>query len=312
MNHLRHALSLLLGMLLLPGFTPVTAQVVARLSSDSAAVWVGRPFDITLQVAAPVGSAVRTLPTGPTASPGPELLAQQDWDTLPAAGGPLFLARRLQYIAWDTGLLQIPSLPLLAGTDTVLTNALTLRAAFPPADTVLADIKPILTEPARWEDFLPYLAGIAALSGVILAALYYRNRQARSHPSPPPAAPPPAHELALQRLKELCRKQWLQAGRIRDYHSELAHIIRSYIDQRFGIAALEQATEEILDDWNRTGQDPSLAANLRSLLETADLVKFAKAEPPADFHERAMMYVMDFILETMPVEVVPDTGTSPL
>lgn len=310
MNPLPHALPVLLGMLFLPGYPTAAAQVAARLSPEATEIWVGRPFDVILQVACPDGTVVRVLPpaTGPR---GPELVSRQAWDTLSAADGRLSLSLSLQYIAWDTGRTEIPPLAVLAGTDTIHTDALRLSAAFPSVDTTLADIKPIVAEPARWDDFLPYLAGIAGLGAVILATLYLRRRSRRSRPAAEPLPPPlPPHAQALRRLEELRQKQWWQTGRIREYHSELTHIVRSYIEQRFDIPALEQTTPEILARWLREGQDPSLAGKLRSLLETADLVKFAQAEPPADFHERAMLYVREFISETKPAEP-NEAGTTP-
>jgi len=42
----------------------------------------------------------------------------------------------------------------------------------------------------------------------------------------------------------------------------------------------------------------SWESRLREMLQMADLVKFAKAQPEADFHDRMMDYAEAFVLET--------------
>ena len=48
----------------------------------------------------------------------------------------------------------------------------------------------------------------------------------------------------LEKLKG--EKLW-QAGKVKDYYTELTDIVRIYIEERYGVQAIEMTTEEILD-----------------------------------------------------------------
>lgn len=85
---------------------------------------------------------------------------------------------------------------------------------------------------------------------------------------------------------------------MKEYHSELTYILREYLESRYGIQALEQTTSEILEQLREADFDKSHSVNLASLLQTADLVKFAKAQPPVEFHEQAMLDAEIFIRAT--------------
>ena len=117
------------------------------------------------------------------------------------------------------------------------------------------------------------------------------------------------HELALQQLETLKNQELLQKGDVKGYHSALTFIVREYLEKRYGILPLEQTTDEILAQLRKGDFDFSLSQKLGEVLQTADLVKFAKAQPTAEFHETAMATARAFILETKPA--APVAGTTP-
>ena len=284
---------------------PAAAQVAASARTDSTRMYLGDQMTLYLEVVQPAGIAIQPLSLPAAGERQPEFLAENKWDTLENSAGKLRLSKSFVFTAWDTGTLQIPPVPVPFwegdNTDTAFTEAIFLKVLMPQVDTTLADIKPILAEPANWGDFLPYLMAIVVLILVIVLVLYQRKRksgQAIAEPPPPELRP---DELALQQLEELRRKQLWQQGAVKAYHSELTHIIRQYLENRYGILALEQTTPEILEQWRHLGLDETQAEKLKSLLETADLVKFAKATPPEYFHDRALTYVEAFVHETKPV-----------
>ncbi|MFQ5446939.1 MAG: hypothetical protein ACE5FF_08395, partial [Saprospiraceae bacterium] len=99
-------------------------------------------------------------------------------------------------------------------------------------------------------------------------------------------------------------KRW-QKGQLKAYHSQLTHIVREYLENRYGIRALEETTDEILHQMRNMNMGDMLTEKMTALLQTADLVKFAKAHPPADYHDRAMTMAETFILETKPATLTP-------
>ena len=83
----------------------------------------------------------------------------------------------------------------------------------------------------------------------------------------------------MQRLINLEDKKLWQGGKFKEYHVRLSEIVREYLENRYEILAMEQTTEEILDDLKPIRLDQNVRANLKDLLQLMDLVKFAKMQP---------------------------------
>lgn len=82
--------------------------------------------------------------------------------------------------------------------------------------------------------------------------------------------------------------------------------MRTYIENRFGIHAMEQTTGEIIASFNTRGdliQEKTLGY-LQQILPTADLVKFAKYQPLPDDHNLTLINAYFFVNETKIEETV--------
>ena len=96
-----------------------------------------------------------------------------------------------------------------------------------------------------------------------------------------------------------------QQNRAKEYHTQLTDVVRDYIARRFGICAVEQTSAEIL-----AGIQPELSgqktvyADLKTLLTTSDLVKFAKYKPLVSEDEKSLALAYQFVEATK--EVAPD------
>ncbi|HVO33587.1 MAG TPA: hypothetical protein VMU17_06705 [Elusimicrobiota bacterium] len=133
--------------------------------------------------------------------------------------------------------------------------------------------------PVGWSPWWWIVAlALIGVSGVLL----WRKRQ-RALAGPPPPPPIPADQLALQRLQELRNTDWIASGKLKEFYSALSEIIRGYLEGGFEIPALERTTAELLRDVRKrpefTGER---LVELKDLLESGDLVKFAKFRPDAD------------------------------
>ena len=289
------------------------AQVSALLEADSSHLYVGDPLTLRLHVNHPPGTLVEE-PVVELGEEGKQLevLGASRWDTV-ARGNEILLQKELVVTAWDTGFFLLPAVQLPfsgpGGRDTARTDPFPLEVRSVQTDSVfVAPNKAIVREPWHWKDALPWLIGLGSLALAVLAGwLFVRWR--RLPAEPPPAAPErirPPHEIALEKLTGLeSRKLW-QQGQIKEYHSELTYILREYLENRFGIQALEQTTREILQQLGRLGLASDVQAQLRELLQTADLVKFAKAQPPAEFHPRVLQQVRELIEQTKPAPPAPE------
>ena len=212
----------------------------------------------------------------------------------------------IKLTCFDSGYYFIPPIPIaytLNGRqDTVRTNQLGLEVGtipVGPETTQIQPIKGIIEEPVNFRDLLPYLIG-AALVLIVAGGLVFYFWQ-RKKPEPPPVPPRkvPAHLLAQEQLDALEQQKLWQQGEVKQYHSQLTHILRQYLERRYGIKALEQTTEEILQSLEPVSREDAFDnSHLRELLRTVDLVKFAKAAPPASFHAEAMEKVRGFVEQT--------------
>jgi uncharacterized protein YjiS (DUF1127 family) len=84
---------------------------------------------------------------------------------------------------------------------------------------------------------------------------------------------------AQKGLERLWDEGWA-ARDLNGFYAELTGVVRRYLERTLGIRALEQTTEESLRDLAARPSSPAEAVSrLQSLLESADLVKFAAFRP---------------------------------
>lgn len=185
---------------------------------------------------------------------------------------------------------------------------ITLRVESLLTDTnaVLAGIKP----PVRWARPWPILLLWIGLGALVLAALiagliFWWVRRQKNIPLPPPVPP---HVIALQALEALLQRQWIEQENVEPFYVELSQIVRRYIEDRFGLRAPEQTTEEFI---RATATSPLLSSAHRDLaasfLEQCDLVKFARHRPGAIEMKAAHASADRLVRETIPPPPAPTT-----
>jgi len=169
-----------------------------------------------------------------------------------------------------------------------------------PADVKnlkIADIRPPENMPERLGPGL-WIAGGAAL--VLIACLIgfiiYRRRHA--DPINAEILIPP-HERAFAALKRLVEENLVEKGEIKRFYHEISDILRRYIENRFGINAPEQTTEEFLAGLSLNRDFPkNFRPLLKEFLTHCDMVKFAAYHPSEDDIQKTFNLCKNFILET--------------
>jgi hypothetical protein len=108
-----------------------------------------------------------------------------------------------------------------------------------------------------------------------------------------------AHERAYLELERLLSEELIEKGRVKLFYFRLTDILRHYIENRFGLHAPEQTTEEFLSDLRKDGV---LASGHRQLLEEflrhSDLVKFAEHQPAAAEVQKTFDTCKEFVFST--------------
>jgi hypothetical protein len=194
--------------------------------------------------------------------------------------------------------------------DTIATRTMYLHVFTMPLDSAenIADIKPVIKMPLVWADVLPWLLlglllllGIALVGFGIYAFIRWRNNKPVFSLSRPAE---PSHTVALRELDRLRGEKLWQNNRTKDYYIRLSDIVRTYIEGRFDVMAMEMTSEEIITGIRSNGfEDNNLINRLSKLFTLSDLVKFAKAQPFPDENETSMLDAYLFVNNTK-IEVV--------
>ncbi len=202
----------------------------------------------------------------------------------------------LPFSVYDSVGLLLPALPVYLADDTVYTNDLALLVTFPKRDSAgLNPIRGIVTEPARLSDYLGWIIGAGAVLLLGLGAWAFGRRKR----TPPPAAPvyvEPADTRALRELAELRQREIADDP----FYTRLDQVLRRYLEDRYGIPALERTSSEVVALLRTRGLPDS--NELDTLLQQVDLVKFAKAELPRERRGVDVNRVEAFVRATAPRE----------
>jgi hypothetical protein len=288
-----------LAMLCMAGIAQ--AQAGAKATLDSTTVLVGGQRHVRLSVNFAPG--VRLLEPGVAVvdtSEAIELLRVSPWDTLSQTSQAIILEKDLLITAWDSGYFAIPAIPvpfeIQGKTDTVYTRAIPFTAILAQPDTVaIQPIKPIIEESVKVEDFATYLIGLLALAALLAAGWWWYKKRKTQAPIPQqPVVDVPPHTIALEKLGQLEKAQLWQKGQIKAYHTQLTYILREFLEKRFHILALESTSQEIAVQLQDLVSE-EMRQNITQLLLTSDMVKFAKAEPPEEVHQRLLEEARAFV-----------------
>jgi hypothetical protein len=198
--------------------------------------------------------------------------------------------------AWDSGSYFIPPIAFSENSKTegLLLNVQTIILA---EDAELKDIKQPIEEPIGWSDIWPWLLGILILSLIIFIVKKYIFNKNKPSIIIKPKVIIPADISALKELNALEKAKIWQEGNVKEYHSQLSEIIRRYTENRFQFIALELTTDEILQELKSILSDDQLN-NLSTLLQRADLAKFAKSKPIDTENMESMVLAKGFVNAT--------------
>ena len=227
-------------------------------------------------------------------------------------------SRTIVFQAFDTGLYRIPSVIFTIeeanGVKTTAESPSLLLTVNNPdgADALVApvDNKPIVTTDWTFEEdmwpflkaYLPYF--ILAIAVLFLAWRFWQRWKNRQTPPVVQQISLPPHVIAERLLAELRAKKLWENGKTKEFYSELSRILRGYLEDQFTMPALESTTDELISDLRTRNFDVKIVEKIKNLLQTADLVKFAKVEPPTDLHEGFLgnaEYIVE-ITKPQPVE----------
>lgn len=310
--------------------TPLMGQrASAHATIHPTEILIGEQALIDLKVITPKDKVISFPVYENEIVPGIEVIAMLPPDTV-IENNVMTLNFRYVVTSFDSTLYHVPFLPIFDGTDTIFSNSFGLKVTSPElSDSTLSyldkinrgetdsidfkelqiyDIKPIRKAPFVWTDFLWILwlvLGVALLLALIGLIIYFIvNKKKKGYFFKPPVVLP-AHVRAANELDKLKSEKIWQQGREKEFYSKLTDILRRYIYEREGIYAMEMTSGEILNNIRQISDVDSVYDNLKQILSTADLVKFAKYKPYPDENDLSMVNAYFFVNQTKEPDPIP-------
>lgn len=296
-----------IGILLL--LWPILAQAqVPSASLDTAVLRIGEQVELLLSIDLPTDAPagmVNWPVFGDTLINQLEVVRKGPVDSVQDAAG-LHLTQRIFLTSFDTGHWAIPPFTFVVSGSPQETSPLLIEVR----NVALDD--PKVQRPAKTIYEVPFsigywirahlvelLAGLGALV-LIIAGLFYLTRKRKTVPAPVVEAPmEPVHLRTLRSLRELDASRLWQQGEHKAYHSRITDLLRSYIEERYQVPAMESSTDELLQELGVSPMNNEQRTHLENMLRLADLVKFAKAKPTPAENEQMMAGAIRFVEATL-------------
>ena len=287
-------------------------KVTAHIEPDS--ILIGDRFDLVIDVEKDLVQVVE-FPEFENRDGRIEFVESLPVDTLERDGRHLKLRKRYRLAAFDEGRYNLGTASVLYADKNILDTLSTRDSLYLEVTTFqidstsqsIYDLKGQRTLPFRLAEIRTYLLwGVAAL--LLLAAALYalvrwlRSRGKRLGDLFKPAPPLPPHVAAIRALEALHNQKLWQNNRHKQYYSGLTDILRTYIAARWGIGAMEMTSDEIIAAMRPVELPDKARMDLTAILRDGDLVKFAKATPPAEENEADYLKAYYFVEETKLVE----------
>jgi len=239
--------------------------------------------------------------TGDTLTGHIEVVEDSGVDTVVNGNDPYRFQqlRQLRITSFDSGYWAIPPFRFVVNGDTLETKPLLLGVETVEVDTAQAfrDIKEIYELPFSWVDWFgehwPWFAGGLGLAVAVLLLLLYLRRPKKA--AVVEAPPKPLHERMLEALGEIERRKLWQQGQVKQYQSEVTDLLRTYVEERYGVPALERTTDDLVAELRLSAMGSEPRELLGNLLRLADMVKFAKYTALPAENEQLMASAVRFI-----------------
>ena len=166
------------------------------------------------------------------------------------------------------------------------------------ASAEIRDIAPIERVPYTFWEIFRWVLLAWAVAAIAIVVWWLVDRKKRHgsifvHTDPVDTRTP--YERASDDLEALREKRLWQAGKVKEYHTELTDIVRRFIEEATGIRATEMTSDECVNTLMCKCVSADATTLLHNLFTTADLVKFAKSEPLPHEHEASLREAVDFI-----------------
>lgn len=298
--------------------TPISDNTIEVQSSiDTNVITIGEQTKVHLQITLQEGQTIQWPVFTDTLSKYIEIIHISDIDTIQDTDNEKNkLIQTITISSFDSGYYVIPPFYFhYSNQKEIISTSIKTQPLLIEVKNVaidlkkeIKDIKPILEEPWTFREMLPYFLILLGAIILIFLAIYIYKRRKQNKPifRLPQKPKIPSHITAIKKLDILKDKKLWQKGSSKEFYSELTDILREYMEGQMNFGAMEMVSDDILIELEKQITDLELLNDTRQILQTADLVKFAKVEPLADENDRALKWGYSFVEFTKPVELAQE------
>lgn len=298
---------ILLLLVLLCGVGGVKAQNVEYIAEvDTNYIMIGDQIHFRMKVLAKPGARVNFPVLKDTLAKGIEIVSGPVRDSVEERDGRMLIEESYVITSFDTGVYVLPSVPIQVLRED-FNNVLRTDPIQLIVNTYVVDLQKgyndiVMPKSAPWTfgEILPYVLWVLLGLAIVALIVWIVRKRKRHEPifaNVKPAIPP--YELAIQALEEIKKEKLWQSGKTKEYYTRLTDAIRAYLNGELGISAMEQTSFETLRDLEKNKNvTKEQREKLAMMFETADFVKFAKAEPLPNENESNLNIAYGFVNET--------------
>lgn len=283
-----------------------SAQVYVESKIDSIEILIGEQTSVALSVTAKKGAKVKMPVYEPSQyiTPGVEVLAHSDADTLQLDNGLLKITKRYTLTSFDENLYYLPPMTVNVDGKNYKSKSLALKVLTVPVDTLHPEKfyppKGVQSNPFLWSDWEQafWLSVVFVLICVLTYYLWTRLKENK-----PVIAKVriikklPPHQKALKEIEHIKENKMSVSEDQKTYYTLLTDVLRKYIKARFGFNAMEMTSSEIISRLQQE-EDRKMIDELNELFMTADLVKFAKYSTLINENDANLVNAIEFINTT--------------
>jgi hypothetical protein len=214
---------------------------------------------------------------------------------------------------FDSGSYKLPKQRIEINGVGYFTDSLLINVETIPVDTLaqkMYDIKPLIAVEKTNPDWWKYLLGGILILAILGGLFYWFVIRKKPLSEEEKEALLPPYDRALLELKRLENSKYLIQDEFKEYYSELTDIVRSYLEEDAKISAMESTTGqlieklELLSDSGKLELEKDTINQFKNILQTADLVKFAKSKPSMSVAEQDRKIVGQIVERTH--EAIPE------
>lgn len=284
------------------------AQVTfLRGRTDADTIVVGQPFDYQLSLTIPKDYFVEWKQFDDTLSKSIDVINVEDIKTTAINNSDnVIMTQNLTLTSFDTGYVYVPEIAITYSKSlqdsiryTLRTDEKELYVTTVAVDTTEAfrPIKGVMRQGFTAKEVFPWVALAIIIAGVIYLIIYLKKHKKTKEVVVEEKKKPtiPAIITARAKLAEMKDNEVWNTPKTKDYYTDLTDIAREYLEGQFEIDAIEMTTDEIMDAVNQLNLSNLTKSKLQDTLTTADLVKFAKANPSAEQNKQSFSDINNFV-----------------